>query len=309
MKYLILGGSGFIGSNLIIYLLNTPENSVISFSRNEMDKEMIRQVLFKNNLETIVDDFQNADFDLITKDIDIVIHLVSTTIPSNSNYRIDLTDNVLPTIDLLNSCVKNNIKKFIFISSGGTVYGNTDLIPISEDHVTNPICSYGIQKLMIEKYIMLFQNNHGLESKIIRLANPYGPYQEIASGVGAITNFTLKCINKEPLVIFGDGNVVRDYIYIDDAIEGIVNIINLKSDRNIYNLGTGVGSSLNEIIAILKDIFQYDIEVFYKNARNVDVVYNVLNTTNYSNLVQSHNMTTLREGIEKLIKYFDKKRV
>lgn len=307
MRYLILGGSGFIGCNLITNLLKYPENKVLSFSRTDLEKSIYNRIKFKENFKEINGDFKNTDFSIYTKNIDVVIHLVSTTTPSSINHESDISDNVLPTLRLLNACVNNSVKKFVFISSGGTVYGRTDMIPIKEDHKTEPICSYGIQKLTIEKYIQLYSRDYQLDSKIIRLANPYGPYQEKSFGVGAITNFTLRCIAKEPITIYGDGEVVRDYIYIDDAIEGIINIIKSTSSRTLYNLGTGMGTSLNQVVEVLKKHFQYECSVLYINGRNVDVDYNVLDICEYSKISPNHKMLNLEEGLCRLISYLRSK--
>lgn len=304
MRYLILGGTGFIGRNLITSLLQKPENMVISFSRSIPSKGMTEQIKYKQNLSIINGDFKKIDFESITKNIDVVVHLISTTNPSNANYQIDMTENVLPTLQLLKACVKNSIKKFVFVSSGGTVYGRTDEVFINEEHPTNPICSYGIQKLIIEKYILLYYENHGLDYSIIRVSNPYGKYQEIASGVGAVSNFTLKSLNSEPITIYGDGKITRDYIYIDDVIKGINNIINSENATGIFNLGTGIATSLNEIIEILSEIVGNDIDVKYKNARSMDVDYNVLDIEKYSKIFNEHKMINLREGIILLINYY-----
>ena len=171
MKYLVLGSNGFIGSNLVKQLMKEKCDLRLFDLKLNKDNNLIH-----NNIEYIQGEFGiDCDFDALTKDIDIVYHLISTTIPSsNIGYNIEIQQNVMGTIKLLDSCVKNKIKKIIFISSGGTVYGKSKGIPFKEDDCTNPICSYGIQKLSIEKYIQLYNNMYGLDYRIIRLANPYG---------------------------------------------------------------------------------------------------------------------------------------
>ncbi|MFZ7131942.1 MAG: NAD-dependent epimerase/dehydratase family protein [Eubacteriales bacterium] len=302
MKFLIIGGTGFIGSNLIIRLSENPENEIVCFSKSEPNNSMLNNIKNPDKFRYISGNYFEMEFDSLTAGIDIVVHLISTTVPKSNEPMIDINDNIVPTIKLLESCVKNDVKKFIFVSSGGTVYGRTTDIPIDENHPTNPICAYGVQKLTIEKYISLYNHIYGLDYKIIRLSNPYGKFQSIDSGVGVITNFTVKCIKREPIIVFGNGETVRDYIYIDDAIEGIINIIDSKSNFKLFNLGSGKGTSLNDIIELLKKKVDDNIVVKYKEHRNVDVPYNVLDIKRYLSIV-NHKMIDLEEGVGKLKNY------
>ncbi|SCX77154.1 NAD-dependent epimerase/dehydratase family protein [Alkaliphilus peptidifermentans] len=302
MKFLILGGTGFIGRNLIMKLSENAQNEVLCFSKSAPSLSMLDSIGYPEKFSYIKGNYCDMDFDSLTNEIDVVVHLISTTVPSNKNHILDLSENIVPTVRLLESCVKNSVKKFIFISSGGTVYGKAPKNPIDEDHPTNPICSYGVQKLTIEKYISLYHHIYGMDYKIIRLSNPYGKFQNLNSGVGAIMNFTVKSIKKEPIIIFGDGEIVRDYIYIDDAITGIMNVIYSKSDIKIFNLGSGKGTSLNEIIRLLKKVLGFKICVNHYKARDNDVPYNVLDIGRYLS-ANNHEMLALEDGIIKLKEY------
>ena len=137
------------------------------------------------------------------------------------------------------------IRKFIFVSSGGTVYGIPQEVPIKESHPTEPICSYGISKLAIEKYMNLFHLLHGMEYCVLRLANPFGERQRVAAAQGAVTVFLDKALRNEEIEIWGDGSVVRDYFYVSDAVSAMTKALAYEGSSGVFNIGSGVGQSLN----------------------------------------------------------------
>src|SRR5690349_21751867 len=181
---LVLGGCGFMGSNLVDQLLHLGYR-VRVFDIPTANRINLASV--EPRIEFCGGDFLNAqDLDRALQGVDSVFHLVGTTLPADSNRRpaFDLESNVIGTLGLLEACVRHEIKHFVFASSGGTVYGEPEKIPIPEDHPTNPLCSYGITKLTIEKYLQLFHRLYGLNYTILRIANPYGRYQNLTSGQG-----------------------------------------------------------------------------------------------------------------------------
>ena len=298
MNNLILGSSGFIGKNLIRKLEQKKEN-IYLFDRfiDDNIKEAHKDHFFCGEFSKI------SDFDNLLDGIDRVYHLISTTIPSSDTPIIEeINQNVCATIRLLDSCVRKKVKDIIFISSGGTVYGKTCMAPFKEVDEKNPICSYGIQKLMIEKYLYLYHHLYGLHYKVIRLANPYGPGQRPNGIQGAVTTFTYKAVADDVITIYGDGKVVRDYIYIDDAVDGIINIAdNQKYD--VVNLGYGVGHNLIEVVKTIEHILGKHLRVKYYAGRKVDVPFSVLNIDRYNEISPHHQFYTLEEGIRKLIAY------
>ena len=209
----------------------------------------------------------------ILRDIDIVFHLVSTTTPktSNDDTAFDVQSNVLNTLYLLDQCVQHKIKRFIFISSGGKVYGPPDVLPIPEDHTLDPISSYGITKLTIEKYLNLYHRLYDLNYTIIRPSNPYGERQNPGGIQGAISVFLGKIFKNETIEIWGDGKVVRDFIYVKDLVDGIIAATKIKTQNRIYNIGSGEGHSLNAIVEIMQNIINKQIMVVFKQARVFDV--------------------------------------
>ena len=268
MKSIILGGNGFIGSHLVDRLLSEGD-SVRVFDRCE---EPYRKP--NKDVEYCYGDFGNrALLKNALKDVRIVYHLISTTVPKTSNDDpiFDVTSNLVETLYLLQKCVELNVSKIVFLSSGGTVYGVPTSLPVSESSHTDPKCSYGITKLSIEKYIALFSEINGLDYAILRPSNPYGPRQNPNGLQGAIGVFLGRILNNQPVDIWGDGEVVRDYIYIDDLVDGIAISAKKSTHTKLFNLGTGSGYSLNFILGVIKDVLGRDFEVRYLAGRGFDI--------------------------------------
>lgn len=300
MNILIVGAGGFIGKNLTINLSKNKNNNITLIDLNSNNFKNIENKI--NNCKLIECEINNnTNFDELVLNQDLVFYLVSTIIPSTSNKNVpkEIESNVLTITYFLESCVRNNVKKVVFISSGGTVYGKTTKLPITEEAPTNPICSYGIQKLMTEKLLYLYNYLYGLDYRIIRLANPYGPYQ-IPNGIlGAVTTFTYKALKNEEIVIYGDGSVIRDFIYIDDAIKAILNITNGNSEYKIFNVGSGKGTSINCILDTIEKTLHKKLNVRYENRRKNDVPINYLDVSRYEKEYGIINLTSLEEGIKK----------
>jgi UDP-glucose 4-epimerase len=233
-------------------------------------------------LEWITGDFQNvSDLRRAIDGVDAVLHLVSTTLPKGSNEDpvYDVNTNVISTIQMLNTMVKTEVKRLIFISSGGTVYGVPHAIPIPEDHPTNPGVSYGITKLMIEKYLYLYNRLHGLEPIILRAANPYGERQRAGAGQGAVAAFIRRALAGEPIEIWGDGSVARDYIYISDVARAFALALQYRGTKMIFNISSGVGTSLTDLVGAIETIIEKPLQVRHLPARSFDVPISVLDSS------------------------------
>ena len=306
MNYLILGSSGFIGKNLLKKLDKSKHNIRL------FDRTNLNQKNYENqnatNLQFVEGVFSpEYDFFELTKDIDVVYHLISTTIPSSSiTLEEELTENVFSTIKLLEACKINKVKKIIFLSSGGTVYGKSNGFPFKETDETNPINSYGIQKLTIEKYIQLYFHLYQLDYRIIRLANPYGPGQNPHQNQGIITKFAYNIVNNIPVKIFGQGDVIRDYIYIDDAIDGIIAIEQDQSGEKLFNLGVGQGHTIKEIVSTIENVSNKKFSIHYEEERKIDVPYSVLDISRYLQIAPSNDFMSLEKGVSQLLTYFSK---
>lgn len=305
-KILILGGFGFIGINLIEELLKRGNSEIIIF---EAEKILIQNPDLLNHVKVYYGDFHNEkDYEIIFKEhnIDLVVHLIGTTIPllSNENIIYDINSNLVNTIKLLNIMRKYQIKDIVFPSSGGTVYGILNK-KHTESDATIPICSYGIIKLAIEKYLQLYQYLYGINYLILRPSNPFGEYH-LNQKQGFINVVLEKILNGETVEIWGDGSVVRDYIYIKDLVKIIVDLIEKNIKNEIINLGSGLGYSINEILTIMKKKIG-DFSLRYIEGRKVDVPYLILNTDKLRNFLDI-NLMNIEEAIKKTY-YWLKERI
>lgn len=276
MKCLILGGAGFIGTHLSVSLA-TRGHEVRIFDRPHV---IISPIILSNDkIEVVGGDLLNDD-DLgnAVKGCEVVFHLVSTTLPktSNDNPVYDIETNLIGTLRLLDIVRKYKVHKFIFLSSGGTVYGVPKMIPIPEDHPTNPMVSYGITKLAIEKYLHLYHILHGLDYCILRVANPFGEWQRVEASQGVVAVFLHKALHKKPIEIWGDGSVTRDYIYVGDVADALVRTIDYSEDHRIFNIGSGEGLSILNVLNAIERLVGYPLHTEFRPARAFDVPSNVL---------------------------------
>ena len=300
-RCLVMGGKGFIGSHLVDALL-CEGFPVTVFDRANIPP--LNDAAAVARVKWIDGDFTSeADVAKALVGRDICFHLVSTTLPQSSNADpvFDIETNVAGTARLLNHAVRLGVKKVVFISSGGTVYGIPRNVPISEDHPTNPICSYGITKLAIEKYLHLYRTLHGLDYTVLRLANPYGERQRIQASQGAVTVFMGKVLRGETIEIWGDGSVVRDYIYIGDAVAAMVKAARYSSDERVFNIGSGNGVSLNEILDGIENATGRTAARKCTAARAFDVPVSVLALDRARAALNWAPQTSFTDGLHKLM--------
>jgi UDP-glucose 4-epimerase len=292
----VLGSNGFIGTHLVSALLRRGY-FVVAFDRTPSASAPHTQ---PDRYREITGDFFNeGTLDEVLTGCDLCFHLVSTTVPADSNRdpHFDAQSNICGSLQLLNAAVRHKIKKVIFTSSGGTVYGTPVRIPITETHPTEPMCSYGITKLTIEKYLALYHRLHGLKSCSLRLANPYGPGQRTSAAQGAIAVFIGNVMRNKPVHIWGDGSVVRDFIYVADMVEGMVMAAEAGLDCDVFNIGSGKGVSLNEIIAAISKAVHREVDVIYEPSRLFDVPANILDIRKAQGVLNWFPRTTLEEGL------------
>lgn len=304
MKCLVLGGGGFIGKHLCEGLL-AKGYAVRVLDRPRLDLE--DAAFLASRVEWLEGDFTNvADVAAALEGCRWIFHLVSTTLPKNSNENplYDLESNVVSTLRFLDLARNiDSVRKVIFLSSGGTVYGVPRQTPIPENHPTEPLCAYGIGKLAIEKYLELYRLLHGLDYAVIRLANPYGEYQRTQGAQGAIPIFMHKALHDEPIEIWGDGSVIRDYIYIGDAVEALLKVMHYAGPERVINIGSGVGTSLNELVRILQEVIGKTISRSYVAGRGFDAPASVLDISRARTVLGWEPRVPLREGIERVLKH------
>ena len=308
MKILLLGAAGFIGTNLTIELAKKTEDEITLVDRSKAFFKPIVSMDLKNVHILEADLTVDMDFDSILKDQEVVYHLVSTTVTTTSNQHIsqELVSNVIFSANLFEACIRCGVKKVVFVSSGGTVYGKEVDCPLKEKTATNPISSYGVQKITIEKLLYLYRYMYGLDYRIIRLANPYGPYQRPNGVLGAVTTFTYKALKGDEITVYGDGSVVRDFIYIDDAIRAIMKIVNGENKHRTFNLGCGYGTSIKQVLETIEKALGIKLNVSYLEGRKVDVPVNYLDISRYEKYYGALNPISLEDGIRKTADFMKK---
>lgn len=315
-KTLILGAAGFIGTNLSRRLLEKGKRLLlfdrpgVSFApflqRAQEDKAA--QILSGSFSSLAKEKTEEEIRALRLSEAETVYHLISTTCPSNSNRDVagEMEENLIATIRFLDACAKAGVKKVVFLSSGGTVYGREHTGICREEEEAFPITSYGVQKLAIEKIFYLYREMYGLDYRIVRLSNPYGPWQRPNGVQGAVTTFTYRALTGTPIEVYGDGSVVRDYIYIDDAVRGILNIAEGQGRSRLYNLGCGEGNTLLDVIEAIEEVLGKKPEVRFLPGRPVDVPVNVLDVSRYEADFGPLSPLPLAEGIRRLAEFYEK---
>ncbi|MDC7676506.1 NAD-dependent epimerase/dehydratase family protein [Asticcacaulis machinosus] len=300
MYVLLVGGTGFIGRHLT-KALQSNGHKVRILSRSVSHAKLSEEAEYFCGDLLDVDGLCGA-----LSGIDVCVHAATSTIPSTAadNIEFDISTNLLGSINLMRACVTQGVKRLVFLSSGGTIYGVPKYHPISEDHPTDPISAYGIVKLSIEKYLEYFNHSYGLDYAVTRLSNPYGTGQALNRQQGIIPIFINRVLNGLPLEVFGDGEAVRDYIYIDDAVGGVLTLIEGAAPHKIYNIGSGVGSSINDIITAINAATGLTAKVSYRPARAFDVNINILDCRRAKIDLGWQASESLSEGILKLAKWY-----
>lgn len=304
MKILIFGGTGFLGRNLVLRLLKDEHMIGMYVRSKSINTEFLTKIHDKVNLH--IGEFMNEyDFEQVVRDYDVVYHLISSTVPGIVNPIQDIDATIKPSLRLLDACVKMKTKHLIFFSSGGTVYGIPKSIPLNENDIGQPLSSYGIQKQIMEKYLLFYQYAFGLPISILRISNPYGRYQRPFSNQGIIANMLGKYLTGKSVEIFGDGDVIRDYIYVDDVIDAAVKILSYNGTNSIFNIGSGIGYSVNEIINVLNDVLGNRLQIKRCPSRKLDVPINVLDIQLVKEELNWVPKVELREGMRKMLKYWN----
>lgn len=278
MKCAVFGGGGFIGSAVCDRLLKEG-HALRIFERPKVPPYRIFESHEK--VEWVEGDMLSSqDLDHCLEGMDAVFHLVSTTFPKNSNENpiYDVESNLVGSLRLLDSMVRNGVPRIVFISSGGTVYGVPEYLPVDEKHPTNPRVSYGITKLAIEKYLQLYSGLYGMRPVILRVSNPFGSRQRLESAQGAATAFLRRALNNEQVEIWGDGSVIRDYLHVSDVAEAFLKALTYEGKQSVFNIGSGEGTSLNQLLEAIERIVGHPVRRTYLPTRSFDIPVSVLNS-------------------------------
>ena len=252
MKILVTGGAGFIASQIADAFINEGhEVCILDNLSTGFEKNINKKARFiKSDISSpsILEIFSKERFDVVNH------HAAQIDVRKSVNDPIfDATTNILGTINMLQACIKTGVKKFMFASTGGAVYGEQEYFPADEKHPTNPVSPYGITKLSIEKYLFFYKNEYGLNHTILRYANVYGPRQNPFGEAGVVAIFANKLLKNENPIINGEGIQTRDYVFVEDVVKA--NVVTLNSlSSNIYNVGTGIETSVNQLFEKLNSI-------------------------------------------------------
>ena len=300
MKIVVMGGLGFIGSHLSRALLKD-NYRVRIFDKLYASRNLIHDI--EQHVEIIEGDVERVEDVLqCLEDADMAINLIHTTVPGSSmeDPAYDVLSNVVSCTRWLSRLNETDLKRLIYISSGGTVYGIPQYNPITEEHPTDPMCSYGITKLAVEKYTAMYAEFNGVEYRICRPANVYGEGQRLNIGQGVIGVFLENALKGKPIVIWGDGTNRRDYLYVKDLIDAVMSIMQHEEKQRVFNISTGIGYSLNDIVDIIRKELNIPIKVSYKPSRGFDVPENVLSSERLQNESGWRVTTGLKEGMRKV---------
>ena len=301
MKCLIFGGGGFIGSAIVDRLLADGHQLrvferplVAPFRAFRSDEAIEWRTGEMHNVGHLEDALQGMD---------AVVHLVSSTLPKDSNEDpvFDVQSNVVTSLHLLNAMVRAQIHRIVFISSGGTVYGKPQITPIPEDHATHPLTSYGITKLAIEKYLFLYRELHGLRPVVLRVANPYGERQRVERAQGAVAVFLHRAMTGQAVDIWGDGSVRRDYIHVGDVASAFSAALTYEGEHTVFNIGSGVATSLNELVQMIEQATGLTVQRRHLPGRSFDVPVSVLDIGRARESLQWQPSTSFADGLSRTV--------
>lgn len=297
----IYGSNGFIGRHLVRRLAERglPARAV---SRRH-DPDFVREV--DGSVEFVEADlFDPLAMTASLGEVDTVVQLISTSSPGmrNDHTVVDIQENVIPHVQFLRDCVQAGVRRFVFLSSGGTVYGPGSEVPTPETAPTRPISSHGLTKLMVEKYIEMHALTEGLEYVILRLANPYGPGQEFRKGQGLIPAVLDHHRRGLPVRVFGQGLAQRDYVYIDDVVDAITSAITHEElTATTLNVGSGQPRSVLEVLHALEAALGTGIRHEFVDARSTDVDVSWLDISRARDLIGWKPETPFDEGIRRTV--------
>jgi len=300
----VLGGSGFIGTNLCRRLLASGHR-VRAFGRHCRFPDDLRGV------EWYQGDFSDPDsVAAAIETFDIVFHLIHGAMPQAANLAMatDVQRNVIPSITLLDLCSKLGVKRVIFSSSGGTIYGNPRQVPTPEASPTDPICAYGISKLAIEKYLTLYEHLYSLDFRVLRITNPFGPFQIPWKGQGFIAAAISRALSNQSIEIWGDGSVVRDFVFVDDVVDAFEAVMTDVSSPRVFNIGTGEGRSLNDVIAIIERLLDVKLSIKWARGRSLDTPISIVAIDRARQALEWEPKTSFETGLAVTIEWIRRNR-
>lgn len=305
MKILITGGAGFIGSHIVDMLIEEGYEVVVADNLSSGNEDNINQ---KAKFYKI--DIQDPKLDLIFKEVmpDYVSHHAAQidVRRSVSDPIYDAKINILGTINVLQNCVKYNVKKVVFASSGGAIYGEQETFPAPESHPLKPISPYGITKLAAEKYLFYYKTVFNLDYVALRYANVYGPRQDPRGEAGVVSIFIQKMLDGSQPVINGDGEQTRDFVYVGDVARANIMSIKNNTAENVINIGTGIETSVNKIYNHIRKIINPSIEEKHGPPNKGEQNRSLIDYTKARKILHWEPITPLEKGLQYTCDYFKK---
>lgn len=297
-KVFVTGGTGFMGSHIVELLLQEGHQITVLTSSSSIHPNIQH---LQDKIQIVRGDFGNYNLVLQhLQDTDIIVHIAWTTVPktASENPIYDAQTNIIGSIHLLEAAVEAKVKKVIFVSTGGALYGVPQYTPIDEAHPIRPISAYGISKMAFERYLHFFYQNKGLDYNIFRIANAYGTRQNLTKNQGVIGIWLQKIKENQAIEIWGDGTVVRDYIYVTDVAQIIAKGMHYQGTQKVFNVGSGLGYSLNEILNVCKKVSQKNPTVNYLEGRSFDVPVNILSIQKAQEELDWQPNISIEEGVQ-----------
>ena len=306
-KALVTGGAGFIGSHLAETLHQNNVEVLVVDNLLTGKKENLLSLDLEN---TIYGDVGSEETLKIIKNFnpDVCFHLAaqSSVVISVEDPLLDFEHNLLQPVQLIKTLLETDCKQFIFTSSGGTIFGEPEVIPTSEDdYAGEPASPYGLAKKKLNELIEVMLQNETMSYSILNLSNVYGPRQDPHGEAGVMSIFTGKLMNNETPTIYGDGKQTRDYVYVLDVVDALIK--SAETDDNLFlNIGTGVETSVNELVSILSQKISWDGEPEYAPKREGELLRSVLNNERAKSQIGWEPKYTLDTGLDELISWFSK---
>lgn len=300
MRILVTGGTGFIGSHVVEQLLAEGHELRVMAHSAALSPELS---FIGQHTELILGDLSDkSTLQRALQSMEALVHLAWSTVPGNATADpvFDVQSNVIGTLHLLEQAKAQKLKKFVFISSGGTVYGVPEFTPITESHPTNPLSAYGLSKLTVEKYLHLYEQLYGLDYTVLRVANAYGERQNLLKGQGVVGVWLHRVSRGETIEIWGDGSVIRDYVYVRDIARAVSQAVSTPSATKILNIGSGRGYSLKEVLEAIRGVVKQEFAVRYLPGRSFDVASNVLDIGLAAQRLGWQPETNFSEGVARV---------
>jgi len=306
MNVLVTGGAGFVGSHLVDALVEKGYGVIVvdNLSSGKVSNLNSYALFYEQSVED--EEMMERIFSLHKPEYVFHFAAQASVAVSVREPSRDAKVNILGSLVLLEKSVKYGVKKFIFSSTGGAIYGEeVKVFPTPETEIPKPVSPYGIAKLCVEKYLEFFAREYGLKYTSLRYSNVYGPRQDPYGEAGVVAIFVERMLKDEPVLIYGDGEYVRDYVYVKDVVEA--NLLAMeRGDNEVFNIGTGRGTTVNELFRMLKELTGYRRDPVYAPPRKGDVRKSVLDCRKAKEILGWEPKVSLEEGLAMTVEYFRK---